>query len=225
MRSAIPRAMCAFMLTLAAACAAQAQSQAVPVDVKVFAAQYVAAFNSRDTARLYALQHPKSLACITAANKDYYDGALTMQMRDSIPVNYMVSVMVPNEGNLNALESMGMRFPLKPEQEVHIDYQQGEDSSSVVVWVVRENGRLFGDFPCATDASIKQFHDGAAQRAAADARYKALADAIKEPLRSELVTMLRAHETGRAVDRYRGASGQDGQTSMFVINQLKNEIR
>ena len=225
MRTAILRAMCVAALYLAAACGAKAQSPAVPGDIKAFAAQYVAAFNSRDTSRLYALQHPKSLACITPANKDFYDGALTMQMRDSIPSNYMLSVMPPNEGNLKALESSGMRWPLKPEQEVHIDYQQGEDSSGVVVWLVRENGRLFGDFPCATDAYIKEFHDGAAARDAATAQYKALADGIQDPLRSELLTMLRAHETGRAIDRYHEASGQDYKTSMFVMNALKNEIR
>jgi hypothetical protein len=214
-----------FVLSLIAVCGAQAQSQSVPGDIKAFAAQYVAALNSKDAARLLALQHPKSLACMTPENKDFYDWTMAMQMRESIPANYMLSVMPPNEGNLKALESMGERWPLKPEQEVHIDYQQGEDSGSVVVWLVRENGRLFGDFPCATDAAVKQFRDSAAARKAADARYKALADGIKEPLRSELVTMLRAHETGRATDRYHQATGQDMQTSMFVINALKNEAR
>lgn len=213
------------MLSLAVACGARAQSQAVPGEVKVFVTQYVAAFNSKNPEKLFELQGSKSLACITPANKDYYEGALAMQMRDSIPVNYKLSMMSPNEGNLKALESMGMRWPVKPEQEVHIDYQQGEDSSSVVVWLVHENGRWIGDFPCATDATIKQFHDSAAERRADEARYKALADAIKDPLRSELVGMLRAHETGRATDRYREASGQDGRTSMLVMNALKNEIR
>jgi hypothetical protein len=204
---------------------AMPQGQAVPPGIRVFASQYVMAFNSKDPRQLLALQHPTSLACITPENKDYYDGALAMQMRDSVPANYTVSVMTPNEGNLKALESMGMRWPLKPEQEVHIDYQEGEDATGIVVYLVRQNGRWFGDFPCATDATIKQFRDGAAERQAAAARYKAIADGIKEPLRSELIGLLRAHETGRATERYRNTSGQDGRTSMLVMDALRDEIR
>ena len=225
MRNAIRRTLCVFVLSLVAVCGAQAQSQAVPGDIKAFGAQYVAALNSKDAARLLALQHPKSLACMTPENKDFYDWTMAMQMRESIPANYMLSAMPPNENNLKALESMGEQWPIKPAQEIHIDYQQGDDSGSVVVWLVRENGRWLGDFPCATDAAIKEFHDGAAARKAAEARYKALADGIKEPLRSELLAMLRAHETGRATDRYHAATGHDERTSMLVINALKDETR
>jgi len=148
-----------------------------------------------------------------------------MQMRDSIPANYTLSVMAPNEGNLKALESMGERWPLKPTQEIHIDYQQGDDSGSVVVWLVRENGRWLGDFPCVTDAAIKEFRDNAAKNKELLAKYKAMADGIKEPLRSELLAMLRAHETGRATDRYHAATGHDERTSMLVMNALKDETR
>jgi len=225
-------AVCAFLLVLFAVSHVFAQNQPVmpqrqpaPADIKVFASQYVTAFNSKDPRQLLALQHPQALACITPANKDYYDGALAMQMRDSIPANYTVSVMTPNEGNLKALESMGMRWPLKPEQEVHIDYQQGEDAGGVDIWLVKENGRWFGDFPCATDATIKDYRDNAVKNKELLAKYKAIADGIKDPLRTELVGLLRAHETGRAIDRYRDASGQDGRTSMLVMNALKDEMR
>ena len=225
MRTAIPRSICVFVLSLAAVCGAQAQNQAVPADVKAFVTQYVAAFNAKDVARLESMYHPKSAACITPQNKDYYDGALAVEMRDSIPANYTISTMTPNENNLKALESMGESFPVKPAQELHIDYQQGDDSGSVVVWLVRENGRLFGDFPCITDAALKQFRDETPARNAAMARYKALADGIKDPLRSQLLGMIREHKTSTAIDRYHEASGKDYKTSMFVINELKDEAR
>ena len=225
MGSAIPRSICVAVLSLAAACGAQAQNQSVPGDIKNFVTQYVAAFNAKDVARLESMYHPKSAACITPQNKDYYDGALAVQMRDPIPANYTISMMTPNENNLKALESTGMRWPLKPEQEINIDYQQGDDVGSVVVWFVRENGRLFGDFPCVTDAALKQFRDETPARNAAMARYKAIADGIKEPLRSELVGMIREHKTSTAIDRYHEASGKDYKTSMFVINALKDEAR
>ena len=59
--------------------------------------QYVAAFNAKDLARLYALNYSKSGACITPATKDFYAGSLAMQMRDPIPANYTVAVSAVNE--------------------------------------------------------------------------------------------------------------------------------
>jgi hypothetical protein len=215
---------CVCMLVVLAGHSAHAQNEPSPAEAKAFVAQYVAAMNAKDVARLLSFYHPKSLACITPETKDYYDGAMAVSLRQSVPANYKFSVTPVNEGNLKAIESMA-RFPVKPTNELHIDYQQGDDSGTVVMWLARENGRWFADQPCATEQSLKQFRDGAAARQVAMARYKSLADGIKDPLRSELIAMLRKHETGAATDRYREASGQDMQTSMFVINELKSEAK
>jgi hypothetical protein len=197
---------------------------AQPPDIQTFVKQYVAAWNAKDLARLYALNYSKSATCITPASRDFYDGSLTMQMRDPIPANYTAKVSAVNENNFKAIESFG-RFPVHPAQELNLDYQQGDDVGSVVVYLVKENGRWTDDFPCVSDAYLKKFHDDAPENAKRLAHYKALADGIKEPLRSELVKMLRAHETANATDRYHAASGQDMKTSMFVMNALKGEAR
>jgi hypothetical protein len=204
---------------------ARAQNlSAQPPDIQAFVKQYVAAWNAKDLARLYALNYSKSGACITPATKDFYEGSLAMQMRDSIPANYKATVLAVDENNLKMIGSMG-RFPVHPARELHIDYQQGEDSGSVIVYLVKENGRWTDDFPCASEQSMKEFRDDAPENAKLLAHYKAIADGIKEPLRSELLKMLRAHETGRANERYHEASGQDMKTSMLVINALKEETR
>ena len=199
-------------------------AQGVSGDVKNFVTQYVAATNAKDTARLRSFLYPKSLACIMPENKDYYD-AMASHIGEPIPPNYKFSVMPVNEGNLKALESMGQRWTVKPIQELHIDYQQGDDVGSYIVYLIHENGRWFQDFPCATDAAIKQYRDNAVANEAALAHYKALAADIKDPLRSELLGLLRAHETGRATDRYHEATGQDYKTSMYVMNALKTQAR
>jgi hypothetical protein len=199
-------------------------AQGVPGDVKNFVTQYVAATNAKDTARLRSFLYPKSLACIMPENKDYYD-AMASHIGEPIPPNYKFSVMPVNGGNLKALEGMGQRWTVKPMQELHIDYQQGDDAGSYIVYLKHENGRWFQDFPCATDAAIKQYRDNAVANEAALAHYKALAADIKDPLRSELLGLLRAHETGRATDRYHEATGQDYKTSMYVMNALKTQAR
>jgi hypothetical protein len=204
---------------------ARAQSaQGVPGEVKNFVTQYVAATNARDIVRLRLFLYPKSLACITPENKDYYD-AMASQIAEPIPPNYTFSLRPVHEGNLKALESMGQRWTVKPAQELHIDYQQGDDVGGHIVYMVQENGRWFYDLPCATDAAIKEYRDNAAANEAALARYTAIASEIKEPLRSELLGLLRAHKTATATDRYHEATGQDYKTSMYVMNALKTEAR
>lgn len=204
---------------------ARAQTvQGVPGDVKNFVTQYVAATNAKDTARLRSFLYPKSLACIMPENKDYYD-AMASHIGEPIPPNYKFSVMPVNEGNLKALEGMGQRWTVKPMQELHIDYQQGDDVGSYIVYLIHENGRWFQDFPWATDVAIKEYRDNAVANEAALAHYQALAADIKDPLRSELLGLLRAHETGRATDRYHEATGQDYKTSMYVMNALKTQAR
>lgn len=209
-------------LCLSASSSVHGQNAPVPPDVKAFAAQYVSAFNSKDAARLESLNLPQSRACITPATKDIYDWVLAKQMRDPVPANYMLSWMPVNESNLKALAAIEY-FPVKPENELHIDYQYPEtnDGGQLVIWLVHQNGHWVGDFPCMTEHGIKNFRDNAAARE----HYRTIAAAIKEPLRSELLTMLRAHQTGEAEIRYQKVTGCDTRTSMLVINALQDQIR
>jgi hypothetical protein len=214
------RTTCALLLAVCWATCVRVQAQTGLAEFKPFVTQYVAAVNAKDSARLLTFYHPKTLTCITPETKDYYDGLMAMQIRDSIPANYTFTVSAVNENNYKALQTFGT-FPLKPARELHIDYQQGDDVGSVILYMVQDNGRWLGDQPCASDETVKKFHDEAPERKTFEAEISSLAAGIKDPLRSELLALLRNHETAKAVDRYRAASGQDYRHAIFVINQLK----
>ena len=110
----IPRIALALAFGLVALSAARAQTaQGVPGEINNFVTQYVSATNAKDSARLRSFLYPKSLACITPENKDYYD-EMASHIGEPIPPNYKFSVMPVNEGNLKALESMGQRWTVKP---------------------------------------------------------------------------------------------------------------
>lgn len=207
------------LISLCAACYAHAQTQVTQADAKAFVTEYVAAYNSKDAARLQGLYDSKSRACFTGEGKDFYDGAMAAMSRDPIPAKYTFKVSAINEINMKAMESFG-RFALKPTRELHIDYQQGDDVGSVIVYLVQENGRWRADQPCASEQSLKQFRDDAPARKEREAHFKSLANSIQEPLRSQLTALVREHKTAQAIDRYKKASGQDSQTAMLVIHQL-----
>ena len=222
MRSSLLQAICVVALSFVMTLNGRAQDTSVPPDVKAFAAQYVAAFNAKDKARLESLNLPQSRVCITPENKEIYDTLLSLQMRDSVPPGYMLSLTPVNEGNLKAFAN-DVYFPVKPERELHIDYQYPEtnDGGQHVLWLVRQNGRWMDDFPCMTVHGIKSYRDNAAARE----HYKTLAAAIKEPLRSELLVMLRLHKTEEAETRYQQVIGGDMRTAMLVIDALHDQVR
>lgn len=221
MKSAIPPVICAIAVTLAAPFSLRAQNENIPPEIKAYAAQYVAAFNSRDESRLLSMSSAQSRGCITPANKDVYSEIARTDMRDSIPPKYILTFLPVNESNLKALAS-DEYFLVKPERELHIDYQypNSNDGGLLILYLARQNGRWIGDFPCMTDHAIKDFRDNAPLRA----HYRKLASGIKEPLRSELLAMLRKHQLGEAETRYRKATGCDMKTAVLVMDALKGQI-
>ncbi len=213
------------LITTLLAYSPRASAQTTPPDVKAFVQQYVAAVNAKDPTRLRALYDPKALSCITPENKSFYDDVMSHHLDDPIPPNYTFKISPVNENNLKAIESMGGRPAVHPAQELQIDYQIGDDGGSIVIYLIRENGRLFDDEPCATDEYIRKYREEAPANAKRLAEYKAIADAIKEPLRAQLVALLDQHKTAAAVDRYKAASGKDTTTSMFVMHVLATQAR
>jgi hypothetical protein len=222
MKPALSQTVRVVALTFAAGVILRAQDTPVPPDVKAFAAQYVAAYNSKNRERLLSLYLPESRACITPENKDVYDELASLNTHDHVPPGYLLFFTSVNESNLSALGAQ-MHFTVKPERELHIDYQypNTNDGGQLILWLVRRNGSWLSDFPCMTEAEIKDFRDDAADRE----QYRTIAAAIKEPLRSQLIAMLRAHQTGEASTRYQKATGSDMHTSMLVINALQNQMQ
>ena len=222
MRPGFLPAVYGMVLTFAVGAGLRAQGPPVPADVKAFAAQYVAAYNGNDLARLEAFYLPQSRACITPKNKALYDELALLNRRDHVPPDYLLSISPVNERNLRALAA-NIHFLVKPERELHIDYQypNTNDGGQVVLWLVRQNGRWMSDFPCMTEHGLQDFRDNAAARA----HYKTIAAAIKDPLRSELIEMLRAHKSGEASTRYQQATGGDMKNAMLVMNALQDRVR
>jgi hypothetical protein len=224
MRYSISQPVCCFLLMIAFASCANAQSQVVPAEVRAFAARYVAAINAKDAAQILAMYDSKALACITPQTKDFYDAVMPVHASDHVPAGYTISLLPVNENNLKALLADFEAPPVKPLNELHIDYQQGEENGSVIIYLARENGRWVGDFPCATESALKRYHDEAPERRKLFAHYKALADGIQQPLRDELIAMLRDHKRSSALTRYHDVSGQDYSTSIHVINDLVEQL-
>jgi hypothetical protein len=196
-----------------------------PVSVEQMVTRFVTATNARNLAGLNALLHPKSLACITSENKDFYDRSLVFSVRQPIFPDYHFTDKTISA--TDPLPAVGYAtFPLRPTHEIQIEYTNGvEITGMVMFWLVNENGRWYKDDPCINADVIKQFHDDLPHIKAQEEETRALVAEMKEPLLSEIKSLIQQGKTSSAAHRYSQATGKDGSTAMFVIAEMEEQMR
>lgn len=196
-----------------------------PSSIKELVSRYVAANNAQDANAMNALLHPKSLACITPENGDFYDRAVAVSMRQPIPSDYHFTDTALGEKDALPVYAYGT-FPIRPNHQIQIEYSSGAESSGTVIfWLVSENGHWYKDDPCANPDVIKQFHDDLPNIKAREQATKALVAQIQEPLLSELKSLLKQGKSATASRRYAQATGKNGDTSGMVIDELEYQLR
>ncbi len=196
-----------------------------PTSIDELISRFVAATNAHDAHSMNALLHPKSLACITPENKDFYDRALAVSMREPIPQDFHVTDTVLSEKDKLPGEGYGS-FPVRPMHQIQIEYTSGAEAhGTLVFWLVSENGRWYKDDPCISAEIIKQFHDDLPNIKAREDAAKALIAQMPDSLLSELKSLIREGKTATASRRYAEATGKDGDTSLLVIAELEDQLQ
>lgn len=216
-------ACCVLALTGCSSVLSQADDH--PATIQELVSRYVAANNAQDAGVMNALLHPKSLACITPENRDFYDRADAVSMRQPIPADYKFTDTVLMGKDVPPLNGYAT-FPLPPTHQIQIEYTSGaENSGTVMMWLVGENGRWYKDDPCVNADIVKQFHDDLPNIKAREQATKDLVAQIQEPLLSELKSLLKEGKGATASKRYGAATGKDGDTSLAVIEELEFQLR
>lgn len=196
-----------------------------PATIQDLVSRYVAANNAQDAGAMNALLHPKSLACVTPENRDFYDRAVAVSMRQSIPADYHFTDTVLGEKDALPLSSYAT-FPVRPTHQIQLEYSGGaEESGTVMFWLVSENGRWYKDDPCINSAIIKQFHDDLPNIKTREQATKTLVAQIPQPLLSDLKSLLKEGKSATASKRYAQATGKDNDTALMVIEELAFQLR
>ena len=164
----------AFLCSSSVAQTTNSPVQKQPAGMRQLVVEYLVARNAKDLPRLKSLLHPKSLECITAENKDFYDDRITLLLKeDRVPTNYELKI-TPIRGT-NELPWKGyFEFPVRPSHQIEIKYSLGEDNGVIVFAVVHESGRWYEVDPCATRETLKKYREGEAARRAQAEKAKAL---------------------------------------------------
>lgn len=225
---AIPRPL-ALGLILLTAGSAWAQGREIPIATthRIFVAEYVAAVNARDAERFRRLVHPRSLACITDDTRDFYDEWVARAFRHTLPDTYrLTSVRALGPGATAPVPPGMVTYPVPPSHTIQIDAQSAPYSFvTILLQVTQSAGAWLQAMPCPTAEGLTAFRAAKKAGAAQDARVKALAEGLQDPLRSEITALMKAGKKADAIKRYQAASGEDLTTAKGVVETLEADSR
>ena len=196
---------------------------------RAFVDRYVAAITARDGENLKKLIHPASLACMTEANRDYFDFVSTQDLRyaSALGGGYTLSNFAPIDTQTAATSEMGglVKNPVPPTHQFQIDTPFDASNRSVTVMrvVAQANGAWFIVTGCPTEQGLAFFRERMAAGAKQQAHARALLDDLHDPLLSEIRGLLAQHNRLGAIKRYGVAAGVDTTTATQVIDALESK--
>jgi hypothetical protein len=217
----------AIVLALLAVVAHAARAQAAAdrpggPGLQTFVQQYVAAIRAHDVAAITRLTHPASLACIDDATREFFDFVLAREVTNArTAAGYRIVRVAPvPPGASHGVPPDLFRYPVPATHEFQVELGTDAASTTVIRQIAQLDGAWYTVLPCPTTEGLERFREQQVQTREQRARAEALAAQLKEPLLSELRTLLGAQRRNDAIRRYREASGTDMTTAVGVVNVL-----
>ena len=216
-----------YLSLLIAACllsgAGESAAQSVPLtaEQQTFVQRYVDAVRAKDTGRLKALVHPKSLACIRSDSASFFDDVFASRIRDQVEIQYQASAQPVPPGRPLLMEG-DVTYPVRPTHWIQIDLAPGATAERILmVQVVAEGGGTWLEvLPCPTPETLAKYRAAKAAASTQDQRARELVTNLKDPLRSELRQLLRDGRKVSAIMRYSQEVGEDPSVARRVIELL-----
>ncbi|HEY3951516.1 hypothetical protein [Phenylobacterium sp.] len=227
-RTADPRFARRLAAVAAAALALQAASSAAaqPGDAaqQRFARAYMAAIRGRDPAKLKALFHPATLACINAQTRGYFEDGFAEELQTgaTLQAAYALEGVRALKGPSALKLAPGFAYPTTPTFEIQIDAQTlDHHKASLLRYVAPANGVWLIVDPCPNEDGLKAYLAERAKGAAQRAEAARMVAGLPGPLLAELRGLVAKGRWIDAVSRYRDATGADQLTALSVVEVLR----
>ena len=100
---------------------------------------FIKAVNSDDPQKIKALIHPRCLEMITDDTQPYFESLIANDLRHTIPEDARIHY-TPFTGQDSLLFAAMGDFPVRPTEQVTIEYNESEWSSvSMIRWIVEDS--------------------------------------------------------------------------------------
>lgn len=186
---------------------------------RAFAEAYLKAISGSDIRRYKELLHPATRACIeNEANTDYFSTILARRVRQDTakPKMYMMAV-APEFPMFDYTAKQGLNYPVRPTHALNIDLTQ---SATLLAFVVSDGTRWYEVLPCPSAQALENMKQAKLKGRADNERARVLAAELKDPLRSEIMGMVKQRHLISAAKRYSEATNVDLTMAYRVVDVL-----
>jgi hypothetical protein len=194
-----------------------------------FVDAYVAALHAKHFQKEIALLHPKVRQCVTERNRAFFEAQYARQSKRTPagnPSNVSFTALIANAAPLGAsfLPGDSFSYPVKPTYTAQLDFPAvGNSSYTALLEIAEDRGDLYLAVPCPTEKGMDLFEAQQKKRAQQQAEANKLASEVKDPLRSELLQLLKDQHKIWAVRAYEKATNRDETTAVMVIEALQEK--
>lgn len=194
---------------------------------RTFAAAYVRAVTGPDVRQYMRLVHPASLACRRKDNEEFFADMFARHQGLSAPEPQVLVESLPATLQLfDFMAKEGFGYPVRPTHVFHVDViSTGNKQRSLGAFSVLLDGSWYEVLPCPTAEAAAQYRAKKAQAAADEAKARELARSMRDPLRAEIVGLLREGKKVSAIKKYREATGVDLAMAKRVVEALESRPR
>lgn len=194
---------------------------------RTFANAYVSAVTGPDIERYKRLLHPRTRACMNRDNADFFNNIFGRRGgRTARNPQVSLEKLPKNFGMFSAARSNGLTYPARPTHAFHINLVgTGPRQSAVIAFAVRENGIWYEVLPCPSAKSLELMREAQRRDAAESITARALADSLQDPLRGELLALVKDSGSISAAKRYSEAAQVELTMARRVVKVLEKEER
>jgi hypothetical protein len=142
----------------------------------------------KDFAALKVLISPATLKCI-GKNQDYLEDRMKKQFDLPISKDYKLTITKLSTKMIH--ETKYATYPMLPSHLMGMEFTTGDGNTATVNLVIgQEDGKWYEAQPCPTAAGMERFAKNQKMRLAQHDRSKAAAAQVKDPVKSQLITLI-----------------------------------
>jgi len=190
---------------------------------RTFAQEYIAAVTSSDIERYKRLLHPRTRACITPGNAEFFNTIFARRV-DRVARNPHSSVRRLKDRGMSTARSNGLSYPDRPSHAFEINLvSSGPKQSAIIAHAVRVNGIWYEVLPCPSAKSLEVMKEAKLRTIADSVKARQVADTLQDPLRAELLTLLLDEGAVSAAQRYSSVAQIDLAMARRILKLLEQD--
>jgi hypothetical protein len=193
---------------------------------RTFATAYVHALTGRDSRQYRRLVHPASLACWRKDNEEIFEDVFARHQGLVVrEPRITVESLPPTLKLFDFMAKQGLDYPVRPTHAFYVDLSTATDGRMLAAFSVFLDRSWYEVLPCPTAAAAAQYRAKKVRDAADEAKARELAASMHDPLRAELLALLKEGKSVSAMKKYAEVTGVDLAMARRVVKAMESPPR